>query len=364
MRAARDPAFSRQSGAMTPALIITSDHALLDDLLRLSAAAGVTPDVAADPVAALRSWAAAPLVLVGADLAEATGRARPPRRPGVHVVACGHAPDDLFRRALEIGAEGVVELPRSEAWLVEQLTDLDSPSAFRAVTIGVLGGSGGAGATTFACALGQLAARRAPALVVDADPLGPGLDRMLGMERIDGVRWDALERTTGRLSARSLREALPRRDNLSVLTWHPGPQGTLQAFAIREVLSAGRRGHAVVVVDLPRAAGPLPTEIAARCDALVVLTRSSLVAVASTARVCARFAECRPGLVIRGPGVDARDVGRVVGAPVITTMGEQRRLLEGIDLGLGPVRSARGPLARAARDVLALVAEQPIGAAA
>ena len=69
---------------------------------------------------------------------------------------------------------------------------------------------GGAGATTFACALGQVAARSGDAVVVDADPLGPGVDRVLGLETRDGIRWDALCQTTGRLSARSLREALPR----------------------------------------------------------------------------------------------------------------------------------------------------------
>ena len=40
---------------------------------------------------------------------------------------------------------------------------------------------------------------------------GPGVDRVLGLEDHDGFRWDALCQTTGRLSARALREALPRR---------------------------------------------------------------------------------------------------------------------------------------------------------
>jgi hypothetical protein len=34
-------------------------------------------------------------------------------------------------------------------------------------------------------------------------------------------------------------------------------------------------------------------------------------------------------------------------------MGDQRRLAESIDLGLGPVRSPRSPLGHAARDILA-----------
>ena len=85
---------------------------------------------------------------------------------------------------------------------------------------------------------------------------GPGVDRVLGLDGHDGIRWDALCQTTGRFSGRSLRESLPRRDGLGVLTWYPGPQGSLQAFAVRNAIAAAQRGHQTVVVDLPRSVDP------------------------------------------------------------------------------------------------------------
>ena len=168
------------------------------------------------------------------------------------MVAWGHVPDELFRVALAVGAESVAAFPGSEAWLVEELTDLGDQRTERGLTLGVVGGSGGVGATTFACALGQMAARSGQAVVIDLDPLGPGIDRVLGLEAREGVRWDELGQPTGRLSARSLRQALPRSAGLGVLTWNAGPHGTLQAFAVREALSAAQRGHDTVVLDLPR----------------------------------------------------------------------------------------------------------------
>lgn len=48
-------------------LIVTTDAELLDELVRLAAAAGVEPEVAPDAVAARRRWTAAPMVLVGTD---------------------------------------------------------------------------------------------------------------------------------------------------------------------------------------------------------------------------------------------------------------------------------------------------------
>ncbi len=341
---------------MTAPLLITRDQSLLDELLRLSAAAGVTPDVAGDGGAALRGWARAPVVLVGADVAEDLARISPARRGQVYVVAWGEVPDQMFRVALEIGAESVARLPRSEAWLVELLTDLGDTGTLPAegLLVGVVGGSGGAGATTFACALGQVAAQRGRAVVVDADPLGPGVDRVLGLEDRDGVRWDGLCDTTGRLSARALREALPRRDGLAALTWRAGAPERLQAFAVREVLSAARRGHDVTVVDLPRTPDPLMDEVAARCDRLLVVTVPSVVGVASAARTCGRHrGSTTVRLVLRGRGIDAPAVARATGVPVLAEMPDQRGLPEAIDLGLGPVRSRRGALGRAAGEVLA-----------
>ncbi|WP_257441344.1 septum site-determining protein Ssd [Nocardioides daeguensis] len=334
--------------------MVTADDDLLAELLPLAAAADVSPTIARDPLTALVTWSRAPLVLVGADLAAAMVRAAPEPRARTLVVSGPRPPDQLFRTTLDLGAESVVELPGSAGWLVELLADLTEHQPDRARVIGVIGGTGGAGATTFACALGQWAARYGDAAVIDCDPQGPGLDRMLGLERCDGFRWDALCQTTGRLSARSLREALPRRGSLGVLSWYvDGRTQSLQAFAVREALSAARRGHRVVVVDLPRSPDPLVDEVAARCDELLVVTLGSVVGVAGAARMRARFAEhAAPGVVLRGEAFTAEEVTRAVGLPVRVQMRDQRGLAEAVDLGFGPLRSRRGPLARAAARVL------------
>jgi len=340
---------------MTVPLIVTRDETLLDELLRLAAAAGVVPDVAPDASAALRAWSAPPLILLGADVAEELAGLGPPRRGCVYIVTMGGVPDELFRTAVLVGAHSVSDLPQSANWVIELLSDIDEST--RALTVGVIGGSGGAGATTFACAVGQVAARDGLAVVIDTDPLGPGLDRVLGMERVDGVRWDSLQQTTGRLSARSLRDALPRRKSLGALTWPPGPQGTLQAFAVREALSAAQRGHHVVVVDLSRRVDAVIEEVASRCDHVFVVVQPTVAGVASTARICARLGRDRPmSLVVRRPGIEAREVAGVVGVPVTVEMADQRGLTESIDLGAGPVRNVRGPLGRAATRALAVAA--------
>ena len=338
---------------MSAPLVITRDESLLDELLRLAAAAGVTPVVAPDGVGGMTGWATAPLVLVGTDVAAELAELRPRRREGVHVVSFGGFPDDAMTVALALGAENVADLPRSGDWVVEQLTDLGDERPRRAWTVAVVGGAGGAGATTFAAALAQVASSSGPTLAVDTDRLGPGLDRVLGMEGATGVRWDELCRTTGRLGAVPLREGVPRRGRLGVLTFYAGRQPGLPAFAVREVLSAAQRGHDTVVVDVPRSRDEVLDEVLVRCDRVVVVARPSLAGLASTERGVAGLPDpSRAALVLRGSGVDAEGVARLLPAKVLARMADQRGLRESVDLGLGPVRSRRGPLARAAREVL------------
>jgi secretion/DNA translocation related CpaE-like protein len=342
-------------------LIATADPALCDELARLAAAAGAPVEVVTSAHDVLRVWSTAPVVLVGADLVAPVVELAPQRRPGVQVVAWAPAPAGAFRDALLLGAERVLELPSGSELVAELLTDLEEAGRAEGTVIGVLGGSGGAGATTLACALGQVAAAVGPALVVDLDPLGPGCDRVLALDGAAGVRWDSLGTASGRLSGRSLREAVPRRDGLGVLGWGPSTAG-LEVGAVREALSAARRGHATVIVDLPRPDG-LVVEVAARCALLALVVRPTVAGVASAARRVAALPDPgRIGLVVRGPGADPRRVAALAGAPVLTTIGDQRGLAEALDLGLGPVRSRRGPLVAACRSILA--AASPAAAAA
>jgi secretion/DNA translocation related CpaE-like protein len=339
------------------ALLVTRDETLLDDVLRLAAAAGVILDVAHDAVAALSGWAAAPLVLVGPDLLGQVAEAAPPRRDRAHVVSAGPLPEPLFRDALLVGAETVVELPAGETWLVERLTDVADGGLRRAVTIAVLGGSGGVGASTFAAALASVAAgASSPVTLVDADPLGGGVDRVVGFEGLDGIRWETLADSAGRFGSRSLREALPRRDGLAVLAWGAGSRSVLDPARVREVVSATQRGSDLVVLDLPRYPDATSADLLMRCDHVVLLSGLTVPAVAATSRVSALVAPVadRVHLVARGGAgaLPAEDVAATLELPLLAVMSDQRRLAESVELGLGPVRSRRGPLARAARAVI------------
>ena len=156
--------------------------------------------------------------------------------------------------------------------------------------------------------------------------------------------------------------------SLSVLTWPTDRPASLQAFAMREVLSAGRRGFETVVVDLPRHRDAVVEETITRCDHVVLVSTLTVPGVTSAARVAARLPEYTPErhLVTRGSrgGVTPESVGRLLRMPLLASMGDQRGLDEAINLGAGPARSRRGTLARAARACAAtLLRDRSVAAA-
>jgi len=353
----------RNLGPAAAVLVVTAEERLLDDVLRLSAAAGVTPEVAADSGAALRAWPTAGVVLVGADQAAALADRRPARRDQVHVVAAGAAPDVLFRRAVALGAASVLELPAADPWLVELLSDAADGATARAATIGVVGGCGGAGATTFACALAATAAADGATLLLDADPLGGGVERVVGLEEQPGIRWDALLGAGGRLGSRSLREALPRRGDLAVVAWPARERCSLDVGTAREVLLAAQRGHRLVVLDLPRRLDEVTSWLMSACDSLVLVSRADLPAAAAAARMVGRIRDLagEPFLVVRGRGaVPAEDLAGLLDLPLLAVLAEHRKLAEWLDLGLGPVHHGRGPCAAAARTALHRLLPGPV----
>ncbi|CAM3164402.1 septum site-determining protein Ssd [Nocardioides dubius] len=332
-------------------LIVSRDRRLIDHLQQLSAAAGVAVQVQGEPHRALAPWAAASLVLLGADVVSEVVQVAPTRRSGVYLVSVERIPDQTCREVATMGVDGVAELPRSDRWLMELLDDAGE-FRDRGVSIGVVAGSGGAGASTFACALAVQAAAQSDAALFDLDPFGPGLEMISGFDQLDGLHWEGLGEATGRLSARVLRESLPRKGRLGLLGWS-APRRGLVPFVVREAMSAAVRGHDVTVLDLPRTGDPIVEEVAARCTHLVVVVRTDIASIAAAGRQLDRLLPSGPvSVLVRGSAVDLASVGRVLDVPVIGAMPDQRGLTEAIDLGLGPIHSRRSVLAKAAKATL------------
>ncbi|MEV6165160.1 septum site-determining protein Ssd [Streptomyces sp. NPDC052052] len=329
---------------------MTEDLELLDDLLRLCAAAGAEPEVHHSLPERRGSWDRAPMVLVGDDAARRCRGAA--RRCGVMLVGRDQEAPDIWRRAVEIGAEYVLRLPDAEGWLVDQIANAAEGVGSPALTIGVIGGRGGSGASTLACALAVTAARAGRrAMLIDGDPLGGGIDVLLGGERAAGMRWPDFTHSKGRVGGGALEESLPALHGLRVLSWGRDDTVVIPAQAIQAVLAAARRLGGVVVVDLPRSLDESAAEALAQLDLGLLLVPGELRAVAAAKRVAAMAGMVLEDLrvVVRGPyaaGLDERWVAQALGLPLVGELPLEAGLLEAQDSGAPPASSARSPLAR------------------
>ncbi|UYP19342.1 CpaE-like family protein [Rhodococcus sp. Z13] len=339
---------------MNDILGLIDDPALVADLRRVAAAADRALHEASPPVPR-RMWTDAAIVVL--DRAAATVcAAEHPRRPGVVLVCSGPADLDEWQAAATVGAEHVLALPDDEVELLALVSAAGEPAAGSGVALTVVGGCGGAGASTFAAALAWTPGH--DTLLVDADPFGGGLDVLTGLEERPGVRWSGVTVDGGRVSARALRDAAPAwRPGVGVLSTDREAADRLTPAAAGAVVEALKGAGTTVVCDVGRCFGPVAETVLALSDLTVVVTPARVGAALSAARVAGRLLERGDpaGLVVRGPapgGLRAEDVADVVGLDLLASMRPEPGLAEMLERGGLRLRS-RSPLAAAARDVLA-----------
>jgi secretion/DNA translocation related CpaE-like protein len=323
-----------------PVLVLTADPVLAEALGRLVAAGGGTAETRTSAAAA--RWTVAPLVLVGADLAKELAAAGLPRRGDVVLVATDLDDAQVWQQAVAVGADHVVFLPDAEEWLVARVGEALAPATPLAPTLGVIGGRGGAGATTVAVALALAAARagRQPVLV-DADPLSGGADVVLGSDRAP-MTWRAPGPGPG--PAAAWLAALPRHHGVAVTlpALVGGPAGP--------AVEAARTGAGLVVVDLPRRL-PDDADWVRRLDRVALVVPAEIRAVASAAAVVLTLAPLGTDLevVVRLPspsGLDPDLVADAVGLPLGGVIESESRVVSELERGDPPGLRRRSELAR------------------
>ncbi len=325
-------------------LLVTADSGLQEAVLAVAAEAQVELAVTTEIGAAAALWSTAPLVLLDVAMVEPALRSLPVPRPGLVVVSRAIEDPTIWRPLVAIGAEHVVELPEGAPWLFERFgRSLDAdPTADLVVVAGAVGG---AGASTLAAALAQYASQAGlRAVLVDLDPLGGGLDLMLGAESAIGARWDELSGITGRVDDRVLLDALPSASGLPLLSWptendlEPGPS------AVSHVLDALCRPPGLVVVDGGRVADSRAAVALAKCQQLVLVVPLRVRAVAAARRLLRRVpAHVSPLLVAREPapgGLSPDDLAAALGVPVTAVLLDDRRRRVTEELGGPPPSSS------------------------
>lgn len=275
-------------------LLITSSLSLIDEVIRLASTSALEVHVVGEMASAADRWLTAPLVLVGSDIHIDNPPSRRARVLVVHSEDTGidgagtidtRVQRDMWRFAVELGAEHVVELPDGEQWLIDAFRECADGPTRDGLIVPVIGGTGGLGTSTFATNLAVVATREGMrTLLVDADGWGGGLDLLVGAEDTTGTRWPDLRQLAGHVPSGHLAAALPKVGGISLLSCGRESDGEVQAEAMNAVLQAGRRSHDIVLVDCPRDSGALVESIVHSADDAVLLVGDHVRAAAAASR--------------------------------------------------------------------------------
>lgn len=298
-------------------VLLTADPTLRDAVLAAAAAAGTTPTAVTEADEVLGVHTLDQPLVIGIDRVEQLSRRTLPPAAVICLVGAERDRADLCTWSAPLGAR-VVVLPDGVRWLTNLLAGRSGAQQGRVV--GIVGGHGGAGASTLAVSLAQVARRSGTsAAVVDLDQRGGGLDLLLGVERESGWRWPDLAASAGYID--DLATHLPRGAGVPVLAMARGRQGpgAPSAEAVAAVLRSLGRTHELVLVDLGRSLDPGVRQALRHCHVPIVVTGSGVRQVAGAQQVLADLAHERAGVAVRpvpgGAGAlavaDALEVGLV-----------------------------------------------------
>ncbi|MDK1326754.1 septum site-determining protein Ssd [Arthrobacter sp. zg-Y1143] len=349
-------AIARERG---PVVLVSGDQELQDEVARLAAAAGVEITTAGSVPAAVALQPDA--VLVGSDYLRNSGNssgagfgaAFPSGAGKAEIIVVGLAADtQVWEAAAGSAAARVAILPAAAAWLAGYLgRGRAGPGG---LVVGVLGGCGGAGASTTSCWISSAAAEAGESvLLIDGDHWGAGLEWGLGTAEAEGIRWPDLAGLSGTLNPVQLAAGLPAVAGFSLLARGNG-EPSRDGGVVLAVMDAARRGYGVTVLDLGRSTGLeflLPF-----CDQVLLVVPGRAGGILAARSLQPDLAGTPVQVVVRGPladGWDEQRVAEATGYPLAGYLPFQRGMEQAAENGRILAGPARRRIAVASRRILA-----------
>lgn len=225
--------------------------------------------------------------------------------------------------------------------------------------IAVTGAIGGAGASVAAAAL-ALGMRRhgSPVTLVDLDGGAPGIELLLGIEEIGGVRWPDLGDAQGEIDGEGLVDALPHWHGVPVVSVRrrsPLPPDDVVLDVCAALVATGR----TAVLDLPRPSAWTGTvrELLRHCETAVLVAPLTFPGAAGAELVRDQFLAAGVRdvrVVVRRPAagrVNPEALGTALRLPVAGVLERDRALAAAVERGDGPPAGRRHAVGRLADDL-------------
>ncbi|MFZ0530952.1 MAG: pilus assembly protein CpaE, partial [Propionicimonas sp.] len=201
--------------------------------------------------------------------------------------------------------------------------------------------------------------RTGAAALVDVDPLGGGIDLLLGAERTEGWRWPRLHGADGQLG--DLRPYLPVVDQVSVVSMARTSPSDPAREPLAAIVGSLRPWHSLVVLDPGRCLGAASREAVRLAGRVLLVVTAGVRGVAAARASVDLLGLERAQLVLRPRrgGLSSALVADAVGLPVVAELPTDQRLVAAAEVGEPPARGWRRGYRRAVTGLLdAVLAEE------
>ena len=313
---------------MFDALLISQNQQLINELQKISAVTQCSLEV--NSKVNNSEVKAARMVLIDAALTEIVNH------PNVVLITLGEPNIEIWQKAVATEARYVAFLPDAREWLLQNLI----PNPIKSTQIiGVIGATGGLGASLIASSLAVMFAQSDKTVALaETNFCSGGLDVLWGIEESKGTRWADLIYPSGRISPQDLYRSLPKASGVSVLSTD-SQDGRMPA-SYSEILSDLAQAVDVLVIDLAKSLEVGATELLELCTDLIIVTGSTIRSTSATnqlMQLASKLASAK--LIVRmipGTGLDAQNVSKTLGLQLLGTVTTDQKVVEHLEQGLNP----------------------------
>lgn len=328
---------------MIDVLLIANDQGLITEIQKITAVTGCKLKVTtqASPIEVNNSST----VLIDANLDISINH------HDVVLITAGKPGTEIWQRAVATGAKYVAFLPDAREWLIQNLIPKANKNA---KVIGVIGASGGIGASLLASLIAtDYAKSKCSVLLTELSKTSGGLDVLWGIEDTKGLRWSDLASNKKLFFNQDFLRALPTSHGVAILS--TDAKNLNVEFGILNKIEQLQKCVDVLVIDLANPENSDFAETLEFCDELILVVGSTIRSVSAANQLKLIYPKLlKSKLVVRnlsGTGLAALNIAKTLDLKLAGEITSDLKIVEQLEQGISPAQISTGSISKAIADI-------------
>lgn len=328
---------------MIDVLLIANDQGLITEIQKITAVTGCKLKVSAqiNPIEVNNSKS----VLIDANLEVSINH------HDVVLITTGKPGTEIWQRAVATGAKYVAFLPDAREWLIQNLIPQTNRNA---KVIGVIGASGGIGASLLASLIAtDYAESKHSVLLTELSKTSGGLDVLWGIEENRGLRWSDLAGNNRLFFNQDFLRALPSSNGVAILS--TDAKNLNVEFEITNKIEQMQKCVDVLIIDLAKPENPDFTKAIEICDEVIFMVGSTIRSVSAANQLKLIYPKLlKSKLVVRnlaGTSLAALNIAKTLDLTLVGEITSDLKIVEQLEQGISPAQISTSSISKTIADI-------------